>query len=234
LRPARGVPANTHGAVVAPSAPPATAQVRRVGALHWRIAIIVGWLLFIVGFEAGEPSEEMLRHWWVDGAWTLTYLATTLISLWAAVSLKGRDRVAWGFFAAASGLWCVGQLIWNYFELVANIETPFPAISDLFFLLFAPLYAIGVMFFGEKPKGASIGPKLVSQLVMIGAALYAAVGLHVSEAVVVSGDSPLYIITAIAYPLLYGAAFLMGVLALCFYVWGHRRLVMTLLVIGLG
>jgi PAS domain S-box-containing protein len=234
LRPARGVPANTHGAIVAPSAPPATAQVRRVGALHWRIAIIVGWLLFIVGFAAGEPSEEMLRHWWVDGAWTLTYLATTLISLWAAVSLKGRDRVAWGFFAAASGLWCVGQLIWNYFELVANIETPFPAISDLFFLLFAPLYAIGVMFFGEKPKGASIGPKLVSQLVMIGAALYAAVGLHVSEAVVVSGDSPLYIITAIAYPLLYGAAFLMGVLALCFYVWGRRRLVMTLLVIGLG
>jgi PAS domain S-box-containing protein len=232
--PAREVPANTDSAVSPSPAPSATTGARRRGTVHWRIAIIAGWALFILGFAVAEPSDETLRHWWVDGAWTLTYLATTLISLWAAVALKGRDRVAWGFFAAASGLWCVGQLIWNYYELVANIKTPFPAISDLFFLLFAPLYAIGLMFFGEKPKGASIGPKLVSQLVMIGAALYAAVGLHVSEAVVASGDGALYIITAIAYPLLYGAAFLMGVLALCFYVWGRRRLVMTLLVTGLG
>ena len=56
--------------------------------------------------------------------------------------------------------------------------------------MFAPLYAVGLMFFGEKPKGASIGPKLVSQLVMIGAAVYAAVGLHVSEAIVTSDRRP--------------------------------------------
>jgi PAS domain S-box-containing protein len=233
-RPAREVPANTDSAVSASSAPSATTGARRRGTLHWRIAIIAGWALFILGFAVGEPSNQMLRQWWVDGAWTLTYLATTLVSLWAAVSLKGRDRVAWGFFAAASGLSCVGQLIWNYYELVAHIATPFPAISDFFFLLLAPLYAIGLMFFGEKPQGASIGPKLASQLVMIGAALYAAIGLHVSEAVVASGDGALYITTAIAYPLLGGAAFLMGMLLLCFYVWGRRRLVMTLLVIGLG
>ena len=90
------------------------------------------------------------------------------------------------------------------------------------------------MFFGEKPKGASIGPKLVSQLVMIGAAVYAAVGLHVSEAIVTSGDGPLYLATAVAYPLFYDAAFLMGVLSLCLYVWGRKRFVLTLLVIGLA
>ena len=142
--------------------------------------------------------------------------------------------MAWGFFAAASGSWFVAQLIWDYYELLANVSTPFPAISDLFYLLFAPLYAIGLMFFGEKPKGASIGPKLVSQLVMIGAAVYAAVGLHVSEAIVASTDGPLYVATSVAYPLLYDAAFLMGVLSLCLYVWGGKRFVLTLLVIGLA
>jgi PAS domain S-box-containing protein len=206
----------------------------RSSSLPWRLLVVGGWALFIAGFALGQPDDETLRHWWVDGAWTLTYLATTVLSLWAALTLKGRDRMAWGFFAAASGAWFIAQLIWDYYELLADISTPFPALSDLFYLLFAPLYAVGLMFFGEKPKGASIGPKLVSQLVMIGAAVYAAVGLHVSEAIVTSGDGPLYLTTAVAYPLFYDAAFLMGVLSLCLYVWGPKRFVLTLLVIGLA
>ena len=206
----------------------------RSSSLSWRLLVVGGWALFIGGFAIGQPDDETLRHWWVDGAWTITYLATTVLSLWAAITLKGRDRMAWGFFAAASGAWFIAQLIWDYYELLADISTPFPALSDLFYLLFAPLYAVGLMFFGEKPKGASIGPKLVSQLVMIGAAVYAAVGLHVSEAIVTSGDGPLYLTTAVAYPLFYDAAFLMGVLSLCLYVWGPKRFVLTLLVIGLA
>jgi PAS domain S-box-containing protein len=198
------------------------------------LLVVGGWALVIGGFAIGQPDDDVARHWWVDGAWTITYLATAVLSLWAAFTLKGRDRMAWGFFAAASGAWFVAQLIWDYYELLANISTPFPALSDLFYLLFAPLYAVGLMFFGEKPKGASIGPKLVSQLVMIGAAVYAAVGLHVSEAIVGSSDGPLYLTTAVAYPLLYDAAFLMGVMSLCLYVWGPKRFVLTLLVIGLA
>jgi PAS domain S-box-containing protein len=224
--------ANSDTPVIAPSSAPSAAAKSSV--LSWRLLVVGGWALFIGGFAFGQPDDETSRHWWVDGAWTITYLATTLLSLWAATTLKGRDRMAWGFFAAASGAWFIAQLIWDYYELLADISTPFPALSDLFYLLFAPLYAVGLMFFGEKPKGASIGPKLVSQLVMIGAAVYAAVGLHVSEAIVLSVDGPLYLATAVAYPLFYDAAFLMGVLSLCLYVWGPKRFVLTLLVLGLA
>ena len=232
------VAANSDTPMVGPAiaaTPAAIAVPRHRSTLQsWRLIVVGGWALFICGFAIGEPADETMRHWWVDGAWTLTYLATTLLSLWATFRLKGRDRIAWGCFAAASGAWFVAQLIWDYYELLANISTPFPAISDLFYLLFAPLYAIGLMFFGEKPKGASIGPKPVSQLVMIGATVYAAVGLHVSEAIVANQDGLLYVATAVAYPLLYDAAFVMGVLSLCLYVWGRKRSVLTLLVIGLA
>jgi len=200
----------------------------------WRLLIIAGWGAFIGAFAIAEPVDDVARHWWVDGAWTITYLAATILSLWAALTVRGRDRVAWTFFAVASGVWSVGQLIWDYYELFADFKTPFPAASDLFYLSFAPLYAIGLMFFGEKPKGASLGPKLVSQLVMIGAALYVAVGMHVSEAIVASRDELLYVATAVAYPLFYDAAFLLGVLSLCFYVWGGKRFVLMLLVVGLA
>jgi len=177
--------ANSDTPIIAlPSAPSAAPAAPKSSALSWRLMVVGGWALFIGGFAFGQPDDEAARHWWVDGAWTITYLATTLFSLWAAITLKGRDRMAWSFFAVASGAWFIAQLIWDYYELLADISTPFPALSDLFYLLFAPLYAVGLMFFGEKPKGASIGPKLVSQLVMIGAAVYVAVGLHVSEAIV--------------------------------------------------
>ena len=104
----------------------------RSSSLSWRLLVVGGWALFIGGFAIGQPDDETLRHWWVDGAWTLTYLATTVLSLWAAFTLKGRDRMAWGFFAAASGAWFIAQLIWDYYELLADISTPFPALSDLF------------------------------------------------------------------------------------------------------
>ncbi|HEY1383936.1 MAG TPA: ATP-binding protein [Dongiaceae bacterium] len=230
--PALGTPANSD----LPSDPSVTrSRPRRSHPLApWRLAVVGGWLLFIGGFAIGEPAKEMARHWWADGAWTITYFATTLLSLWAALTLRGRDRLAWGFFALASGAWFVAQLIWDYYELIIGIASPFPALSDLFYLLFAPLYAIGLMFFGERPAGTSLGPKLLSQLVMIGAAVYVAVGLQVSEAIMASSGGPLYVTTAVAYPLLYDAAFLMGVLSLCLYVWGGKRFVLMLLVAGLA
>ena len=228
------VAANSDTPIIAPSSAEHETRSASRSWLPWRMLVIGGWALFIGAFAFGQPEDETLRRWWINGAWTLAYLATTLLSLWAALTLKGRDRMAWGFFAAASGSWFIAQLIWDYYELLAGISTPFPALSDLFYLLYAPLYAVGLMFFGEKPKGASIGPKLVSQLVMIGAAVYVAVGLHVSEAIVSSSDGPLYIATAVAYPLFYDAAFLLGVLSLCLYVWGPKRFVLTLLVIGLA
>ncbi|HEY3147157.1 MAG TPA: ATP-binding protein [Dongiaceae bacterium] len=228
----RGVPANSD----VPTAAPASQSIpsHRNPLPLWRLMVVGSGALFIGGFALGQPAEELARHWWADGAWTLTYVATTLLSLWAALALQGRDRFAWGLFALASCAWLVGQLVWDYYELIADIATPFPAISDLFYLLFAPLYAIGLMFFGERPKGASLGLKLVSQLVMIGAAVYVAVGLQVSEVMVASRDGPLYVATSVAWPLLYEAAFLMGVLSLCLYVWGGKRLVLMLLVTGLA
>src|SRR5262245_34937117 len=116
-----GVPANSDSPIIAPSAAAiATARVNRNRLGSWRLLVIGGWALVIGGFAFGQPADETLRHWWVDSAWTLTYLATTLLSLWAALTLNGRDRIAWGFFAAASGAWFVGQLIWDYYELVAD------------------------------------------------------------------------------------------------------------------
>ncbi|MEZ5833014.1 MAG: ATP-binding protein [Dongiaceae bacterium] len=227
-------PISLSAAVPSAAAIAATVQRRHSALPAWRLLVVGGWILFIACFALFEPGNHTLRHWWTNSAWTIAYLAATLLSLQTARLLNGRDKVAWSLFTAASGSWLIGQFIWDYYELVADIATPFPAISDLFYLLSAPLYAAGLMYFGEKPKGAAIGPKLVSQLVMLGAGVYAAVGLNLSEAIVSNQDGALYVVTAIAYPSLYGAAFLMGALSLGLYVWGSKRFVLTLLVIGVA
>src|SRR6202008_102418 len=35
----------------------------------WRLIIVGGWAVFILGFALGVPSEDEARHWWSDGAW---------------------------------------------------------------------------------------------------------------------------------------------------------------------
>jgi hypothetical protein len=117
---------------------PAADGGRRMGAVHRRIAF-------------GQPVMKR-RATEVDGAWTITYLATTLFS-------QGRDHAraatAWRSFAAASGAWFVAQLIWDYGW--RHISTPFPA---------PPICSICCSHhlcgrfdvLRRKPKGASIGP----------------------------------------------------------------------------
>jgi hypothetical protein len=90
-RAALPVAANSDIPIIASSSAPGVA--RKPSALAWRLLVIGGWALFIGGFAFGQPADETSRHWWVDGAWTITYLATTLLSLWAASTLKGRDRM---------------------------------------------------------------------------------------------------------------------------------------------
>jgi hypothetical protein len=101
--------------------------------------VVGGWALFISGSHSLSP---LMKSRTIGGstAWTITYLATTLLSLWAALTLKGRDRMAWGFFAAASGSWFVTADL-GLLRAVADISTPFRR-SPLFYLLFAPLCAV--------------------------------------------------------------------------------------------
>ncbi|MTK63751.1 MAG: PAS domain S-box protein [Methanobacterium sp.] len=65
----------------------------------------------------------------------------------AARSLKyGRKvQMAWMFIAFAFIFYTVGDIIWDILELGIH-ESPFPSVADGFYLIFYPLFAIGIYY----------------------------------------------------------------------------------------
>ena len=49
--------------------------------------------------------------------------------------LDGLYGKTYGSLAIGLGLWFIAEIIWTYFELGLQINTPFPSIADLFWLV---------------------------------------------------------------------------------------------------
>src|SRR5215813_11598574 len=84
----RAVAANSDTPLADPSGMRDISPAARRRPLSWRTVVVGGWILLICSFAIGQPTDQGARHWWVDSAWTLTYLVTTLLSVWAARLLK--------------------------------------------------------------------------------------------------------------------------------------------------
>ncbi len=79
----------------------------------------------------------------------LTQLLAAVLAAWAgairARANRGRARISWLLIAVGAGCWAAGELVWSYYELVANTPTPFPSLADLGYLLFPTLAGVGLL-----------------------------------------------------------------------------------------
>ena len=66
-------------------------------------------------------------------------------------SLKPRARFAWRTIALAMFSYAVGDLLWAYYELVLG-TSPFPSLADDGYLLFYPLFMVGLVSFPCAPQ----------------------------------------------------------------------------------
>ncbi|EKD99459.1 MAG: hypothetical protein ACD_22C00253G0001, partial [uncultured bacterium] len=49
--------------------------------------------------------------------------------------------------SAGTLIWGVGQVLWGYYALFLNIESPYPSVADAFFILGPPLWILGLILF---------------------------------------------------------------------------------------
>ena len=77
----------------------------------------------------------------IDFLVVLTLFYATIRS----VNYGKRVQIAWMFIALAFSFYMVGDIIWAILELVIH-QRPFPSIADLFYLIFYPLFAIGIYY----------------------------------------------------------------------------------------
>jgi hypothetical protein len=115
---------------------------------------------------------------------------------------------AYASLAIGLGLWLVAELIWTYFELGLQIDTPFPSLADVFWLvaygfLAYPLYRIYIFMSKETVRSTAV--------IIVSFALAIALGYLVNLTINVSeisysqkqqSEDIVLLIVSIAYPIL--------------------------------
>ncbi|MFZ5876789.1 MAG: diguanylate cyclase [Nitrospirota bacterium] len=198
------------------------------------VAVLAGTVgVFAIG-NYGLGFAQWTVHWWADTAWTLASLLTGLRCLQTAKHQHEPYRRAWILFGAACLSWFLGMLYWDYQELVRRTVTPFPAWSDVGFMLFAPLCMAGMVSYRAEAPTAQVTLKQICNLGIIVSAIAIAAPVILSTALRTSSESRLYLATAVTYPVLYLAVLVFGVVCLWLYVWGENRRVFALLLAGVG
>lgn len=171
-------------------------------------AIFLG---FIIAFEFFSRIKGYSPVVLTDLAWTVAALAAGLRCLYTAHRLMEPQRQAWRYLGIACLVWFGGMLIWDYQELVLGIATPFPSLSDIGFLGFAVLFIPGLMKMIPDRKHWSI---TLVQLSLIGIVFccIAIVHIIIFSGILTAQQHPsLYLVTALAYPVIYMSALLFGI-----------------------
>ena len=174
-------------------------------------------------------GKGMWRYAWADAWWTAVSGAAALACFVTARRVKApHRRSAWRWFGTGAAAWFVGMLIWSGNELGAGWLTPFPSIADVFFNMKAPCFVIGCYRYGEDRPSVALSFKQAGDLAMIGCVLAPVAALALYGPVMESRDDALYVLTALAYPVLHGSALVFGLLVWWQHVWGRWRWVLGL------
>jgi diguanylate cyclase (GGDEF)-like protein/PAS domain S-box-containing protein len=176
-------------------------------------AELIGVIAFLVIFAIGNyvlPFGKLQIHWWADLFWTTGSLLTALKCFAASRGLQGAGRNAWRLFGLGCFAWFLGMLAWDVQELLLGELTPFPSLSDVGYYLFGILCGLGFLYYRSERLHATLTLLEFSQF---GIFLSCIILIHLvifATAISQTTESSLYVISALAYPVLY-----MGVLIYC-------------------
>jgi PAS domain S-box-containing protein len=141
-------------------------------------------------------------------------------------------RTAWVLFGVAFSTWLVGQLVWNWNELVRGIAVPFPSLSDYFFTAFG-LISIVALFALREPRSARRLTALeLGNLGLIVCSLTVALVTALLEPLAASPHSRTYIVVASSEALSIILAFLLSVYFLWSRRWSGRTAPLVLIVMS--
>ncbi len=106
------------------------------------LVVLYGIALFVYWFRLGGVQYQLIR----DILYVSTPLVATIAGVFALTKFgtKGARAKSLLFLTCGMGCFFVGELLWNYYELVLHVK-PFPSIADIFYLAAYPLLFVGLL-----------------------------------------------------------------------------------------
>ena len=77
------------------------------------------------------------------------------LCLYASRRLGGRARTGWQLLSLGMAFWALGELLWSYYEVLRNVDAPFPSVADVAYLIAYPLMLTGILTLTMPPRGVA-------------------------------------------------------------------------------
>jgi signal transduction histidine kinase len=207
-----------------------------IGEARSRWGLAFGWLacMLVYGLALYVGGNET-AVWINDLAWTLASAVAALFCFRAARQVEESRRRAWLLMAIACSSWFVGQLHWNYVQLVLQVEQPFPSLNQIFYTGFAIFMIAGVFQLPEARNRAPFTLKHVGNLGLITCCLAVTVVLGMLEPALQNPEvTPAFLWLGVVHTVLVSGTFLVALSALWTFRWGASWTPMLLLVFATG
>jgi len=132
---------------------------------------------------------------------TVTPLLCGLVCAWVALRSRGRLRGAWAAMSVALLGWGSGQAVWNWYEIVAQRDLPFPSAADAGFLVFPVAAAVGLLLYPAGVGGARSKVRAALDGLLVALSLFVISWVVVLDSVFrAGGDNVLTFVIGLAYP----------------------------------
>ena len=179
---------------------------KRTWIISLPIAIAIAAAI-VIGFAVGNyllRNDEQLMTAYGDIANSFINAAAALCLLFAAIFSRSLDRrlyIAWMMLALAQFIYVAGDVVFAYLEVGLN-QSPFPSLADAFYVLYYPLFMLGILLLptASLKSGERIKLLLDTGIVLVTAVLVFWALLIAPTMEASSEENTLTIVFSIAYP----------------------------------
>lgn len=132
--------------------------------LFFYFVLVIWWILLMV---------SGLKDATINYAYAFAY---GLVPLFGGI-FGIMEAKKWGLLRSALGkallllslgliTWSFGEVIWSYYNLIVNIEVPYPSWADASFILSFPLWTLGIIYL-SRATGAKYGLRKIHGKLML-------------------------------------------------------------------
>ena len=203
------------------------------GLSRWRVVNV--WLAGLIIYSALIWFTDAASAVWInDVAWTLASAAAAWVCIRTARLLGGSASRAWWLLGAGCVSWFIGQLFWDYYDLVLGIEMPYLSTGQIFYSSFPLLIIAAISQLPESQQEAPLKLKQLGNVGLVMSCFVVTIVLGLIEPAAQSGVPRNILWTGAIQSLTVTATFLYALYTLWTYRWSTTWGPILILVLGTG
>ncbi|MEY2426917.1 MAG: hypothetical protein QOI61_2489 [Actinomycetota bacterium] len=165
------------------------------------VAVCIGFCLLFAAWIAFTWGGTHVTTWVDDAATALAALTAAGLSLRAS-RRRPQHRAFFGLLGLSLACWALGEVIWAFYEVVLQVEVPFPSIADLGYLSAIPLAVAAMALYPttEHSRATTRIRSVLDALIIATSVLFVSWAFVLAPALHEGGASVFETFVSLAYP----------------------------------